>query len=74
MCAGGLNSHYFLLIGNGHQPNSIPIMRIPYERRDEFIPQKRELIDPIAHVGSCSKTQMRSGGWKPLVASVWKPK
>ena len=50
MCYG-LNSHYFHIIGDGHQPNSrglyIHYKDSRQERLEEFIhPQYKELIDP----------------------------
>lgn len=53
----GLKSRYFLMIGDGHQHNSVPIIRIPYQRWDEGYPQYREFfLDP--GTWSCMTPQM----------------
>ena len=54
MCQG-LNSHFFHIIGDGHQPNSRGLYthyKDSYERWDEFIPNKTRLLT-MAHMGSC---------------------
>ena len=53
MCQG-LNSHYFHIIGDGHQPNSrvyIPIIRIPI-KGGMTIPKKTRLLT-MAHILKC---------------------
>ena len=48
-----LNSHCFHILGDGHQPNSKVLHtnypRIPYSRRDEFIPNIRSWLT-LAHL------------------------
>ena len=63
MCHG-LNSKYFHIIGDGHQPKRlyIPRTRIPYWRWDEFIPNMRSwstrrhiCLKPVASLAGALK-------------------
>ena len=66
MCQG-LNSHYFHIIGDGHQPNSvgvyIPIIRIPI--------QGEMTIPNIAHIWVPLESQETLDGFKCLIRWVF---
>ena len=60
----GLNSHYFHIIGDGHQPNSrglIPIIRIPI-KGGMTIPNKTRLLT-MAHVTGATLWSFAKASW-----------